>query len=231
MRYELIYIDSKTKENMNKIITYTKNWPDSYGSIFKKIMNTIKKSRDGRWGIFLADSNLQRIIGFLEVLLENEVGERYSYISGVMIDPNYRGKKLCSMLMEKTFKVLEEKNYGGGVIETDIAGGMPILKCFLRVVSKLKYNIYSVTRNLQEIRNGVVNRHEMKLITAKKALQIERRNYDSDDNYKLDVWQHLIFVKRIPKKQPKKQLKKQPKKRPKKQPKKRPKKRSKKLIF
>ena len=158
------------------------------------------------------------IMGVSHILLEDEDGEHFSNIAYVFIDERYRGQKLCSMLVEKTFKVLEEKNYGGGVIETVIAGGIPMLKCFLRVVSKLNYNIYSVPTN--EFGNAI--RHKMKLITAQKALQIERRNYD------LDEWQRLRFVKSIPKTQSKKRLKKRSKKQPKKQSKKQPKKQSKK---
>ena len=141
------------------------------------------------------------IMGISHIYQEDEAGEHFSNIAYVFIDERYRGQKLCSMLVEKTFKVLEEKNYGG-VIETVIAGGIPMLKCFLRVVSKLNYNIYSVPTN--EFGNAI--RHKMKLITAIKALQIERRNYD------LDEWQRLRFVKSIPKKRLKKQPKKQPKK-------------------
>ena len=81
-----------------------------------------------------------------------------------------------------------------------------MLKCFLRVVSKLNYNIYSVPTN----KFGDVIRHKMKLITAKKAMQIERRNYS------LDLWQRLRFEKKIPKKQSKIQSKKRSKKRSKK---------------
>ena len=89
------------------------------------------KMPDYRWGIFLADGNT--IVGVSHILLEDEDGERFSNIAEVFIDASYRGQKLCSMLVEETFNVLEEKNYSGGVIETVIAGGMPMLKCFLRV--------------------------------------------------------------------------------------------------
>ena len=210
------------KKKINKIITN------------RQIISDYKiiKKNSNRWGIFLANGD--EIIGVSHIILEDEANERFSNIAYVFIDERYRGQKLCSMLVEKTFKVLEEKNYGGGVIETVIAGGIPMLKCFLRVVSKLNYNIYSVPIN--EFGNAI--RHKMKLITAQKALQIERRNFD------LDEWQRLRFVKSIPKKQlkihskkrpkkqskkrPKKQLKKHPKKQLKKHPKKRPKKQSKK---
>ena len=50
------------------------------------------------------------IVGVAEVTQEDEDGERFSNIVNVFIDERYRGKKLCSMLVEKTFKVLEEKN-------------------------------------------------------------------------------------------------------------------------
>ena len=207
MSYELIYIDSKTDtKNINKFI-HNRNIIFDY--------NTILRSND-TYGIFLADGD--EIVGVAEVTQEDEDGERFSNIVNVFIDERYRGKKLCSMLVEKTFKVLEEKNYNGGVIETVIAGGMPMLKCFLSVVSKLNYNIYSVPTN----KFGDVIRHKMKLITAQKALQIERRNYS------LDVWQRLRFEKGPPKKQPKKRPRTQSKKRPKKQSKKRPKKQPKK---
>ena len=178
MSYELIYIDSKTEtKNINKFI-HNKQIIFDY--------NTIRRS-DDRWGIFLADGD--EIIGISHIYEEDEDGERFSNIVYVLIDERYRGQKLCSMLVEKTFKVLEEKNYGGGVIETVIAGGMPVLKCFLRVVRKLKYNIYSVPKN----KVGDVNRNKMKLITAQKALQIEQRNFD------LDEWQMLRFVKKTKK--------------------------------
>ena len=215
MSYELLYIDSKTEtKKINKIIT-NRQIIDDY--------KIITKNSD-RWGIFLADGD--EIIGVSHIYQEDEDGERFSDIVYVYIDERYRGQKLCSMIVEKTFKVLEEKNYNGGVIETVIAGGMPMLKCFLRVVSKLNYNIFSVPTN----RFGNVIRNKMKLITAQKALQIERRNYS------LDLWQRLRFEKGPPKKQPKKRSKKQLKKRSKKrskkqsktQSKKRPKKQSKK---
>ena len=205
MSYELIYIDSKIKKKLNKIITN------------RQIINDYRiiKKNSNRWGLFLADGD--EIIGVSHIYQEDEAGDHFSNIAIVFIDERYRGKKLCSMLVEKTFKVLEEKNYGGGVIETVIAGGIPMLKCFLRVVSKLNYNIYSVPTN----KFGNAIRHKMKLITSIQALQIERRNYN------LDEWQRLRFVKSIPKKRSKKQPKKQPKKRSK-QPKKRSKKQSKK---
>jgi len=184
--YELIYIDSKTKtKNINKFI-HNRNIIFDY--------NTIRKSKD-IYGIFLADGN--EIVGVSSVAQENEDGERFSNIINVFIDERYRGQQLCNMLVEKTFKVLEEKNYNGGVIETVIAGGMPMLKCFLRVVSKLNYNIYSVPTN----KLGDVIRNKKKLITSKKALQIEKRNYS------FDLWQRLRFEKKIPKKQSKKSKK------------------------
>tara|TARA_Y100001970_G_scaffold160162_1_gene195925 strand:+ start:2382 stop:2981 length:600 start_codon:yes stop_codon:yes gene_type:complete len=178
MSYELIYIDSKTEtKNINKFI-HNKQIIFDY--------NTIRRS-DDRWGIFLADGD--EIIGVSHIYEEDENGVLFSNIVYVLIDERYRGQKLCSMLVEKTFKVLEEKNYGGGVIETVIAGGIPVLKCFLRVVRKLKYNIYSIPKN----KVGDVNRNKMKLITAQKALQIEQRNFD------LDEWQMLRFVKKTKK--------------------------------
>ena len=207
MSYELIYIDSKTEtKNINKFI-HNRQIIHDY--------NTIRSSKN-RYGIFLVDGD--EIIGVSHIYEEDEDGESFSDIVYVLIDERYRGQKLCTMLVEKTFQTVEEKNYGEGVIETVIAGGMPMLKCFLRVVRKLNYNIYSVPTN----KFGDVIRHKMKLITDKKALQIEERNYS------LDTWQRLRFVKnsspKQPKKQPKKQSKKQSKTRSKKQRKKQSKK-------
>lgn len=73
---------------------------------------------NNRCGIFLLDGN--KNIGASHVYQTDAI----SNIVHVYIDDNYRGK-----------------NYGDGVIETVIAGGLPVLKCFLRVVDKLNYNI------------------------------------------------------------------------------------------
>ena len=93
MSYELIYIDSETEtKNINKFI-HNRNIIFDY--------NTIRRSND-TYGIFLADGD--EIVGVAEVTQEDEDGERFSNIVNVFIDERYRGKKLCSMLVEKTFK-------------------------------------------------------------------------------------------------------------------------------
>ena len=135
---------------------------------------------NNRWGIFLLDGN--KNIGASHVYQTDAI----SNIVHVYIDDNYRGKKLCSMIVENLFEVVEKKNYGDGVIETVIAGGLPVLKCFLRVVDKLNYNIYSVPVN----DDGDVVRKNMELITSKRALELQAYNSS------IDEWQRLRFVKK-----------------------------------
>lgn len=176
--YKFFYADSNINNNLDTMIT-NENVLDTYETI-------VDDDDNDRWGIFLLDGN--KIIGASHVYQteDEDDGAIYSNIVHVFIDGNYRGKRLCSMIVEKLFEVLEKKNYGDGVIETVIAGGIPVLKCFLRVVEKLNYNIYSVPVN----NDGDVVREKMELITAQRALELQ--TYYSS----IDEWQRLRFVKK-----------------------------------
>lgn len=176
--YKFIYVDYNINNNLDTMIT-NENVLDTYETI-------VDDDDNDRWGIFLLDSN--EIIGASHVYQteDEDDGAIYSNIVHVYIDDNYRGKRLCSMIVEKLFKVLGKKNYGDGVIETVIAGGIPVLKCFLRVADKLNYNIYSVPVN----NDGDVVREQMELITAQKALELQAYNSS------IDEWQRLRFVKK-----------------------------------
>ena len=145
-----------------------------------------------RYSILLVDDVRRVIIGKTEIIpygkgTGNIELERFSLISYVVIDRSYRGRRLCNILVKETFKTVARKNYARGVIELVIAGGMPILKCILRVVNELNYAIVSIPPGVE---GSDDLRRKMKVITAEEALAIEKRNYEPD------IWQRLRFVKK-----------------------------------
>lgn len=168
---EYHYVSKYTKDNFknNLVELPSLNFLMSY--------NTIKKYKD-RWGIYLINNN--KIIGECCFLDKEEDNIKFSLISGVEIIDEYKGKKLCHKIVKAALLKYEKKNKNN-LIKVVIAGGFPILKCLIGVFKELNYQIKKYKSDKKE------KIQELKKITYKNALQIEKKNYD------LDMWQTLFF--------------------------------------
>jgi hypothetical protein len=72
---------------------------------------------------------------------------------------------------------------GGMLIKVVIAGGLPMLKCLIKVFKEFKYKIQKYKSDKDE------NINELKIIKSDKAIIIEIKNFDYDLG-----WQTLFFV-------------------------------------
>jgi hypothetical protein len=140
--------------------------------------NLIKK-KNNYWGIFLR--NKDKIIGNTLVAYEKEDNINYLLLVSVYINENYRGNKLCNELVKQTIIKNEIRNKTN-LIKVYIAGGIPILKCLLRVFSELNYIIKKYKTKAENIKM-------LKTILPETAIKIEK------SNYKNDIWQELFFDK------------------------------------
>ena len=137
------------------------------------------KKRNNYWGIFLRDKD--EIIGNTMVAYEKEDNIDFLLLVSVYIDDKYRGRKLCSALVEQTIIKNEMRNKTN-LIKVVIGGGMPILKCLLSVFKELNYTIKKYktkSENIQILQN----------IRPETAIKIEQSNYEND------IWQTLFFDK------------------------------------
>ena len=171
MTYKYKYISYKTKDNFNLIKLPAKQIRLSY--------KNIKKSKN-KWGIFLFDKD--NIIGVCEVIEEEENGITFLLIASVFIDKEYRGKKLCYEILKRTIKRNEKK--GGMLIKVVVAGGLPILKCLIKVFNELEYKIQKYKSDKDE------NINKLKIIKSDEAIKYEIKNYDYDLG-----WQTLFFAR------------------------------------
>ena len=140
--------------------------------------NLIKKNNN-YWGIFLR--NKDKIIGNTLLKYEKEDNINYLLLVSVYINEKYRGHKLCNELVKQTIIKNETRNKPN-LIKVCIAGGMPILKCLLRVCSELNYIIKKYKTNAENIQM-------LQSILPETAIKIEK------SNYKNDIWQTLFFDK------------------------------------
>lgn len=168
MKY--IYISNRTKEKLE-----LSKLPTSH--IFQSYKN-IKTSKN-RWGIFLFDKDKNEIVGVCEFMKEEEDGIKFLLLVYVFIDEKYRGNNQCYELVKQA--ILKNEKKIDNLIKVDIAGGEPILKCLIKVFSELKYKIHKYKSDKEE------NIKDLKKITFKAAIKIEKKNYESD------IWQTLFF--------------------------------------
>lgn len=170
---EYHYVSKYTKDDF-------KNKLSELPSInFLMSYNNIKKNKD-RWGIYLVDNN--KIIGECCFLEKEEDNIKFSLIISVEIIKEYRGKRLCYELVKGAILKYEKRNKNN-LLKVVIAGGFPILKCLIKVFKELNYQIKKYKSDKKE------NIQELNKINYKKAIEIEKKNYD------LDIWQTLFFEK------------------------------------
>ena len=170
MKY--IYVSKRTRDGIKLSDIENTTISDDY--------TQIKKDKN-RWGIFVRDEG--KIIGNSSVRYTEEKGVRFLSIDWVLIEEGYRGHKLCSKIVKKTIIKHEQKSGKPNLIKVVIAGGMPMLKCLIKVLSELNYDVKQYKTKREDINN-------LKTITFQKAIKIEKRNYIDD------IWQTLFFIKK-----------------------------------
>lgn len=168
MKY--IYISNRTKEKLELSKLPTPHILQSYKNI---------KTSNNRWGMFLFDKDKNEIVGVCEFMKDQEDGIKFLLLVYVFIDEKYRGNNQCYELVKQG--ILKNEKKSDNLIKVVIAGGEPILKCLIKVFSELKYKIHKYKSDKEE------NIKNLKKITFKDAIKIEKKNY------KLDIWQTLFF--------------------------------------
>lgn len=166
-----IYVSYRTKDYLD--VKDFINYHDKHDYLL------IKRNKN-YWGIFLQDIK-KEIIGHCLVKYEKEYDVTFLLLVMVYIREEYRGYQLCKNLIKETI-IRHENKKKTKLIKVVIAGGINILKCLINVFKELNYNI-------KNYKTGEENIQKLKIITFQDAIEIEKKNFESD------IWQTLFFEK------------------------------------
>ena len=147
---------------------------------------------ESKWGVTVHtnDGFHQEQIGTCDGTFLKEKNIKILLITWVFIDEKYRHENLCYELVKTFILKYESQKCKGKIIKVVIAGGIAILKCLLKVLHELKYNIKKYEYDCEcSDDKKVENIKFLKEITYEEAIMIEKRNY------KDDKWQTLFFSK------------------------------------